>query len=410
MNALAIWCSKNFMLLNAIKSAGIIFGPIPQVVPPLKFGVERVPIGEKQTYVGLTVLSTDRNIFKLHYDLKAGKAKKTGNMILALQSVIGKLPPWEMRKMYMALIDPHLTHGAEICLDINPTLLEKLEDIQHRFLGRLLNVGEKCLSALLFTETAIIPIRYRRIITALKYLKYLLQMPPESFSSHAMQDSINLALSGKPGWVMDILYVLKNLPFNVITLNLTALSPQNIDDTIKSINQGLEKHLQQIIDTSPKSYLLTGRMELDNMGKLSHKTLYFRNYLNVENYKHRKAITHILLSCHSLAVERLRWRRPVSIPRSERLCRFCKQKTETPEHALLDCKSNSELLNIRQHFSTDIIKINAELLDIEKYGLTQCLKNLVSSQDTVSRVSQLAHDVIEVFDKYPIYVPNIAVQ
>jgi len=175
---------------------------------------------------------------------------------VALQSVIGKLPPWELRKLYMALIDPHLTHGAEICLDINPPLLEKLEDIQHRFLGRLLNVGEKCLSALLFTETAIIPIKYRRIFTALKYLKYLLQMPSESYSSHAMRDSINLALSGKPCWVMDILYVLKNLPFNVITLNLTALTPQNIDDTIKSVNRGLANHLQQIIDTSPKSYHL----------------------------------------------------------------------------------------------------------------------------------------------------------
>jgi hypothetical protein len=309
----------------------------------------------------------------------------------------------------MALVDPHLTHGAEISLDVNPPLLEKLEEIQHRFLGRLLNVGEKCLSALLFTETAIIPIKYRRIITALNYLKYLLQMPSESYASHAMRDSINLALSGKPCWVMDILYVLTNLPFHVITLNLTDPTPQNIDNTIKSINRGLANHLQQIIDISPKSYLLTGRMELDKNGKPSHKTLYFRNYLNVVNYKHRKAITHILLSCHSLAIERLRWRRPI-IPRSERLCRFCKQKIETPEHALLDCKSNAELVNIREHFSTDITKINAELLDIDKYGLTQCLKNLISSQDTVSRVSQLAHDVLEVFDKFPIYVPsNIAV-
>ena len=106
-----------------------------------------------------------------------------------------------------------------------------------------------------------------------------------------MRDSINLALAGKPCWVMDILYALTNLPFNVTTLNLTALTPQSVDDTIKSINRGLENHLQQIIDTSPKSYLLTGRMELDRMGKSLHKTLYFRNYLNVTNYKHRKAIT-----------------------------------------------------------------------------------------------------------------------
>jgi hypothetical protein len=51
-----------------------------------------------------------------------------------------------------------------------------------------------------------------------------------------------------------------------LQLNLTALTPQNIDDTIKSVNQGLANlnHLQKIIDTSPKSYILTGRMELDS--------------------------------------------------------------------------------------------------------------------------------------------------
>jgi len=84
-------------------------------------------------------------------------------MILATQSVIGKLPPWEL---YIALMDPHRTHGAEISLDINPLLLEKLDETQHLFLGRLLNVGEKYMKAFLFTETAIIPIKYRRIITA----------------------------------------------------------------------------------------------------------------------------------------------------------------------------------------------------------------------------------------------------
>jgi hypothetical protein len=151
--------------------------------------------------------STNCNIFKEHYDIKAGKAKNIGNMILATQSVIGKLPPWELRKFYMALMDPHLTHGAEISLDIDPPLLEKLEDIQHLFLCRLLlvNVGEKCMNALLFTETAVIPIKYRRIITALKYLKYLLLLPPDLYAAYAMRDSISLAAIGKPCWFMDIL-------------------------------------------------------------------------------------------------------------------------------------------------------------------------------------------------------------
>ena len=95
--------------------------------------------------------------------------------------------------------------------------------------------------------------------------------------------------------------------------------------------------------------------------------------------------------------------------------RFCKLrlKTETPEHAsaLLECTiNNAELVNVREHFPVDIAVINPErpeLLNAEKYGLTpsQCLKNLISSKDTLSRVSQLAHDVLEIFDKFPIYVP-----
>ena len=52
--------------------------------------------------------------------------------------------------------------STEISLDINPPLLEKLEDIQHLLLlCRLLKVGEKYMNAFLFTETAVIPIKYR---------------------------------------------------------------------------------------------------------------------------------------------------------------------------------------------------------------------------------------------------------
>ena len=301
MNLLSHWCSKNFMVLNATKSTGVILGPIPSPLPSFKFGNARVTVNERHTYIGLTFLSTSRNIFKEHYDIKAGKAKNIGNMILATQSVIGKLPPWDLRKLYLALMDPHLIHGAEICLDINPQLLEKLEEVQHLFLCRLLNVGEKCMKALLFTETAIIPIKYRRVITALKYLKYLLELPPDTYAAHAMRDSLSLASLGKPCWVMDILYVLKKLPFQVHTLDITCPSPEMVDDTIKSVLHGLANHLQQLIDNSPKSYLLMGRMERDDKGKLTHKTMHFRHYLKVEDYNHRKAITHIVLSCHFLS-------------------------------------------------------------------------------------------------------------
>ncbi|KAF8173440.1 hypothetical protein BJ912DRAFT_818614, partial [Pholiota molesta] len=90
-------------------------------------------------------------------------------------------------------------------------LLAKLEDVQQHFIRRMLSVGEKCPTSLLFTETAIVPIRYRRIIYALRYLKYLLQMPKESYVHHALRDSIRLAKEGKQCWIMDIQYVLYSL-------------------------------------------------------------------------------------------------------------------------------------------------------------------------------------------------------
>ncbi|KAJ6487815.1 hypothetical protein C8R45DRAFT_257268 [Mycena sanguinolenta] len=36
--------------------------------------------------------------------------------------------------MYMALVDPHLTHGCEISLDVDLDLLKPLEDVQTEFL------------------------------------------------------------------------------------------------------------------------------------------------------------------------------------------------------------------------------------------------------------------------------------
>ena len=149
-----------------------------------------------------------------------------------------------------------------------------------------------------------------------------------------------------------------------------------------------------------------GRRERDKNGKMTHRSLFFCHYRNVVNYKHRKAITQIVLSCHSLAIEKLRWRRPL-IPRAERLCRFCKLKVETPEHALLECESNIDLVNVRSSFEADIEGMTRDLSNVHQLGLTQYLKKLIASQDTIERVSQLAHDVLGVYDSFPVYIPAI---
>jgi hypothetical protein len=61
----------------------------------------------------------------------------------------------------------------------------------------------------------------------------------------------------------------------------------------------------------------------------------------VKTQKHREAITSVLLSTHLLAVEVLRYIDHVHqpVPYSERICRFCMEEVETPEHTLITCTS-----------------------------------------------------------------------
>lgn len=93
MNALWKWSALNFMQLSTIKSMIMIFGPIPQTLPLFIFGDKPVKLKTEQTYVGITLQSTQCNIFAKHYTNKAGKAWSVGNMVLGMESIIGTLPP-----------------------------------------------------------------------------------------------------------------------------------------------------------------------------------------------------------------------------------------------------------------------------------------------------------------------------
>ncbi|GLB40535.1 hypothetical protein LshimejAT787_0804060 [Lyophyllum shimeji] len=260
LDALQLWCRRNFMILNVIKSLIMIFGPLPVILPRFWFGDKELKVSTQETYVGITLRSTARNIFIEHYNKKASKAQLIGRMIFALESKVGTIPPWEARRLYTALLDPHLIHGCEVCLDIDEVLRKKLEAIQHSFLRRALGLNpQSSMLAPLFTETAILPLRFRRVILALKYLRYLVTLPPDRYAHSALQDSLSLAEAGIASWVTDLLYVLSNLPFRIDLPDVATISTKKIDALIKEVQSGAEKHLQNAIDSSPKLYLLRNR-------------------------------------------------------------------------------------------------------------------------------------------------------
>ncbi|KAJ7333985.1 hypothetical protein DFH08DRAFT_707359, partial [Mycena albidolilacea] len=186
INALWKWYSVNFMIANAIKSLLMIYGSIPRLLPISHFGTEAVTIVKAIKYVGFNLNSTKRNIFESYYEKKASKARAIANTLL--------LPPWEARKMYMALENPHLTHGCEFSLDVNLDLRKPLEDVQIELC--ILGVNKRSLIAPLFTETSPVPLRFRRVILALTHYKYLLAVDNNRYVKAAACDSELLLDSG----------------------------------------------------------------------------------------------------------------------------------------------------------------------------------------------------------------------
>ncbi|KAJ7816148.1 hypothetical protein B0H14DRAFT_2275745, partial [Mycena olivaceomarginata] len=63
----------------------------------------------------------------------------------------------------------------------------------------------------------------------------------------------------------------------------------------------------------------------------------------------------MVLSSHSLAVERRRWKERGKniVPREWIKCRFCQDSVEDPAHAMFIC-DNPELMKVREVFLADL--------------------------------------------------------
>lgn len=300
--------------------------------------------------------------------------------------------------------------GCEVMLDVCPQHLEWLEKIQRRFIRRLLGLGDRSPVAPLFTETNIVPIRYRRLMGAISYLEYLSTPKASLYARSAMLDSWNLYLDGHSGWVMDLMYVLKDLPTPLQLPPLPNASPEDIRRVKKAVDRSCRAWLLQEIEQTPKLYLLHGRLEPLGHGEYKAVVMYLRNYLRVVNTNHRKAVTRLLLSSHNLALERMRWseRYHDRVPRELRLCRLCANAVESPEHALLLCTGSEELIALREAFLTSIEPCLPSIKDsISPRTAVHNVQQILFREDTIQRAARFVYEVLEMYDKIPLRWPNV---
>ena len=103
-------------------------------------------------------------------------------------------------------------------------------------------------------------------------------------------------------------------------------------------------------------------------------------------------------------MEQLRWVSGLHIPRDQWLCHFCKSAIETPEHALLECTGSYELVMCRNVFVEKmLVEMPVFLSDLAPWDPLTCLKVLIANRPTISLLAAYVHNVLLIFESYPVY-------
>ncbi|KAJ6548980.1 hypothetical protein B0H19DRAFT_952897 [Mycena capillaripes] len=396
-------CNNNECETSIPKCLYQVFGPKQKITPTFNLGGKIISQVSKACYLGVLLETGVKFIWREQYKVKADKATTVANVLLGLDRFVGSIPAWDARSLYMARVDPYLTAGCDVCLDVEAKSLALLERIQLEFLCRMLGVGRRSLKVVLFSETGIWPIKYRRVYLALKYLCYLLQVDQNRRAWNALQESISLARKQKLSWINDLRIVLSRLHVPVFLEIAMDLDIKTVEAAMKSVEKSMEAWIDdEIASSSRVKDLLAGRLEMDSeTRKLVKKTLDFRHYLRLASPAHRVALTKMVLSSHSLAIERRRWteRGKKIVPQQWRLCRFCFAYIEDPAHAMFVCQ-NPELLPIRKTFLDNVSVLLPGVVDQYTNAL-QIFKGLLARREVTPLLGKLAYDVLKIFEASP---------
>ncbi|KZS90764.1 hypothetical protein SISNIDRAFT_401213, partial [Sistotremastrum niveocremeum HHB9708] len=334
--------------INVGKSYWTPFAATPSPYPPFFLDGQPLPMCLDATYLGAMLTSDHPDILQPHAEAQALKARAVSGRIFSLANDVASLDVDDGIMFFKSLVDPYLSYACEISPDVSDDLLGPLVAAQHTYLRRLLGVNSFAPLCLLFSETGLWPLLFRRVELCLRYLQFLLSLPTVRPSHQALMSSIALSQSHphRRGWFRDLIVMCSRAGL-IVPLDPSNLSHAHIDSVRNSIRPSLHMMLTKI-------NLITGFLDVESRRATRNCQRHdfaprFRSYLSLPNYNHRVALTKLLFSAHTLAIEELRRaiRGHPRLPRELRLCRFCRSVVENESHALLGCMADHDLLLLR---------------------------------------------------------------
>ncbi|KAK1216305.1 hypothetical protein PQX77_021070 [Marasmius sp. AFHP31] len=354
-------------VVSAEKTEWMVLGKIPwNLNPAVTFHINGIPLKRvnKYSYVGVIFTSTPnrKSFFSSHYQKRAGKGKSVSAATFGVENMVGSLPCRKARWLYQARVDPHLTFGCEIVVDISKAALNNLEDVQKYFLRRMLGVHPRSEVSFLHTETGLLPINARRITLALRYYRYLFTLPLNRIAHAALRECQSMWLLNQDCWLKD--------------------ECKGIDDMIA----GLEAWSwnQVLIDLHNSKKLTILQTRYPKPTSLSHPT---DTDFNLQPYLR-------------VPVETLRWSsNEYADIRENQVCRLCKSAVEDEIHAVFDCIGNAELRIRRQRFQQMVVEVKPSFRCVMEGGCKiDILNGCMDDPKLRDVLAMFVHMVLVIYD------------
>ncbi|KAG7091543.1 hypothetical protein E1B28_010572 [Marasmius oreades] len=217
-------------------------------------------------------------------------------------------------------------------------------------------------------------------------------------------------MKGNTSWMSDLDFVLSRSPGPAgppLRLpSIDDLTEGVIKQLIKTLSSNICKSLQQDVDTFSRLSLIRNRLEPVDPKKVedvpTFHILYLRHYLTrIPNYKHRISLMRLLLGACVPCIFKAS---PARTPKpsddwSSYCCRACDAHYETPEHVMLACPADLELLAIREQFMASLPSRQRYNVPVQDNEAFQVLKNCIYSWDLVVATARFVHQAMVLWQR-----------
>ena len=333
-----------------------------------QFTIDKEPIENVNSfcYLGFEVKSS--GTVKHAMNILNDKAKKALRPVMTAIARF-KIPVETSIRIFHTYISPILLYNVENWATLTDknvqgfdnnsvfvaTSNSKIDLVHRKFLKFILGVSKSCPNLSVYGETGETPLSLKGYRLTLNFWHRVTNLPDSVLVKKALLENINL----RTNWIMTVEKLINRFDL--------ADKIGNNESFKKATRCNIDETYQEFWKTELETHA-AGRLEFYREVK---NDFYFEKYLKLQHFEHRKIITKLRCSDHSLEIEKGRHRK---IDRQERLCKQCNVGAiETETHFLLDCnkydilklKHNVVYLSTIQQFMNymDQNKLGAYLIE-----------------------------------------------